>query len=108
MTAFRRARAARAATDRRPSPRAFSVNLGEVWAWVLLWSSLAFLPTAFGALPDAAFYLALACTAGLGLSLSLNAVLNRRARPPRTAPAQDTGPRPSTTARFRRWFATEE
>lgn len=73
--------------DRRPSPRSMAVNLGEVWAWVLLWSFLAFLPSGFGSLPDAAFYLALGCTVGLGLSLSLNGWLTRRRRRnhPRTA-----------------------
>lgn len=66
--------------DRRPSPRSMAVNLGEVWAWVLLWSFLAFLPTGFGYLGQSTFAACLACTVGLGLSLSLNGWLTRRRR----------------------------
>lgn len=64
--------------DRRPSPRAYAVNLFAVWAWVLLWTFLAFVPTAFGAWDQWTFAKILGYLAALGVSLTASA---RRHRP---------------------------
>lgn len=63
---------------RRPSRRALSVTVGQVWAWVIVWGIAAFLPTPFGAWPDATFYAALGTIVGMGFSLTVTAAINRK------------------------------
>lgn len=62
----------------RPSRRALSVTVGQVWAWMIVWGIVVFLPTPFGALPDATFYAALGAIVGMGVSLTVTAAINRR------------------------------
>lgn len=62
----------------RPSRRALSVTVGQVWAWTIVWGIVAFLPTPFGAWPDATFYAALAAVVCMGASLTVTAAINRK------------------------------
>lgn len=55
-----------------------SVTVGQVWAWMIVWGIVAFLPTPFGAWPDTSFYAALAGIVGLAISLTVTAGINRR------------------------------
>lgn len=71
---------------RRPSRRAATVTVGQVWAWTIVWGIAAFIPTPLHLYGDAIFYAAVCAIAGLGFSLSVTAAINRKHSRPPTSP----------------------
>lgn len=67
-----------------------TVTVAQVWAWVLVWSIAAFIPTPLGLWGDAIFYASICSFASLGCAITLTGLIRARGRSPRALPSGDT------------------